>query len=144
MKNLLLLTALLTACADPIEGSVDESVLIPPKPQPQFQFCDGVPTPTCMPVDPHDDRSDYEQELLGSRPVDALLHSGQADAVAARGGRAFTETLERVLSMWSMQAAPWCLASRGGSNGRMRGLRFASCCDGTDGGCLVASSDGGE
>lgn len=38
-------------------------------------------------------------ELLGSRPVDALLHTGEADAVAARGGKSFSETLERVLPM---------------------------------------------
>lgn len=38
-------------------------------------------------------------ELLGSRPVDALLHPGEADAVAERGGRSFGETFERVLPM---------------------------------------------
>ncbi len=37
------------------------------------------------------------KELLGSRPVDALLHAGEADAVATRGGRSFGETFERVL-----------------------------------------------
>lgn len=36
-------------------------------------------------------------ELRGSRPVDALLHKGEADGVAERGGRSFTETLARVL-----------------------------------------------
>jgi hypothetical protein len=39
------------------------------------------------------------KELLGSRPVDALLHAGEADAVAARGGRSFGETFERVLPL---------------------------------------------
>ena len=38
-------------------------------------------------------------ELLGSRPVDALLHKGEADAVAARGGASFAATFERVLPM---------------------------------------------
>jgi hypothetical protein len=38
-------------------------------------------------------------ELRGSRPVDALLHRGEADAVAAQGGESFTATLERVLPM---------------------------------------------
>lgn len=38
-------------------------------------------------------------ELLGSRPVDALLHEGQADAVAVRGGASFASTFERVLPM---------------------------------------------
>jgi len=37
------------------------------------------------------------KELLGSRPVDALLHEGEADAVAERGGKSFGETLVRVL-----------------------------------------------
>lgn len=38
-------------------------------------------------------------ELRGSRPVDALLHKGEAEAVAARGGRSFSETFQRVLPM---------------------------------------------
>lgn len=38
-------------------------------------------------------------ELLGSRPVDALLHEGEADAVAARGGKSFNETFARVLPL---------------------------------------------
>ena len=38
-------------------------------------------------------------ELLGSRPVDALLHEGEADAVAARGGQSFAATFTRVLPM---------------------------------------------
>lgn len=38
-------------------------------------------------------------ELRGSRPVDALLHTGEADAVAARGGQSFAATFERVLPM---------------------------------------------
>ncbi len=36
-------------------------------------------------------------ELLGSRPVDALLHKGESEAVAARGGASFMATLERLL-----------------------------------------------
>lgn len=39
------------------------------------------------------------EELRGSRPVDAMLHKGEADAVAARGGKAFVETLVRVLPL---------------------------------------------
>jgi hypothetical protein len=39
------------------------------------------------------------QELRGSRPVDALLHEGEADAVAARGGASFSDTFERVLPL---------------------------------------------
>lgn len=39
------------------------------------------------------------QELRGSRPVDALLHKGEADAVAERGGRSFSETFTRVLPL---------------------------------------------
>lgn len=39
------------------------------------------------------------EELLGSRPVDALLHQGEADAVAERGGRSFGETFTRLLPM---------------------------------------------
>lgn len=38
-------------------------------------------------------------ELLGSRPVDALLHQGEADGVAARGGQSFAATFERVLPL---------------------------------------------
>lgn len=38
-------------------------------------------------------------ELRGSRPVDALLHEGEADAVAARGGKSFGETFTRVLPL---------------------------------------------
>ena len=38
-------------------------------------------------------------ELRGSRPVDALLHKGEADAVAARGGKSFGETFTRVLPL---------------------------------------------
>jgi hypothetical protein len=38
-------------------------------------------------------------ELLGSRPVDALLHQGESDAVAARGGASFAATFQRVLPM---------------------------------------------
>lgn len=38
-------------------------------------------------------------ELLGSRPVDALLHQGEADGVAARGGKSFGETFVRLLPM---------------------------------------------
>jgi hypothetical protein len=38
-------------------------------------------------------------ELLGSRPVDALLHQGEAQAVADRGGSSFAATFERVLPM---------------------------------------------
>lgn len=38
-------------------------------------------------------------ELLGSRPVDALLHEGEAQAVADRGGRSFGETFLRVLPL---------------------------------------------
>lgn len=38
-------------------------------------------------------------ELRGSRPVDALLHKGEADAVAARGGKSFGDTFVRVLPL---------------------------------------------
>jgi len=38
-------------------------------------------------------------ELLGSRPVDALLHQGESEAVAARGGQSFVATFERVLPL---------------------------------------------
>ena len=39
------------------------------------------------------------QELLGSRPVDALLHKGEAPAVAERGRKSFAATFVRVLPM---------------------------------------------
>ena len=39
------------------------------------------------------------EELLGSRPVDALLHQGEADAVAARGGQSFGATFTRLLPL---------------------------------------------
>ncbi len=39
------------------------------------------------------------KELLGSRPVDALLHEGEADGVAARGGKSFEATFTRVLPL---------------------------------------------
>jgi hypothetical protein len=39
------------------------------------------------------------EELRGSRPVDALLHKGEADGVAERGGRSFGETFLRVLPL---------------------------------------------
>ena len=39
------------------------------------------------------------EELRGSRPVDALLHKGEADAVAERGGRSFGATFVRVLPL---------------------------------------------
>lgn len=38
-------------------------------------------------------------ELRGSRPVDALLHPGEADAVAARGGQSLAATFLRVLPL---------------------------------------------
>jgi hypothetical protein len=37
------------------------------------------------------------QELRGSRPVDALLHAGEAQGVADRGGATFAATFVRVL-----------------------------------------------
>jgi hypothetical protein len=37
------------------------------------------------------------EELRGSRPVDALLHKGEAQAVADRGGKSFAATFVRVL-----------------------------------------------
>lgn len=37
------------------------------------------------------------QELLGSRPVDALLHEGEAEAVGARGARSLAATFARLL-----------------------------------------------
>lgn len=39
------------------------------------------------------------QELLGSRPVDALLHAGESEAVAFRGYQSFAQTFTRVLPM---------------------------------------------
>lgn len=36
-------------------------------------------------------------EQLGSRPVDALLHAGEADGVLARGAKSFETTFERLL-----------------------------------------------
>lgn len=38
-------------------------------------------------------------ELLGSRPVDALLHQGESEAIAARGGESFSATFARLLPM---------------------------------------------
>lgn len=38
-------------------------------------------------------------ELLGSRPVDALLHEGEKEAVSARGGASFSATFRRVLPL---------------------------------------------
>lgn len=38
-------------------------------------------------------------ELRGSRPVDALLHEGEAQGVADRGGESFGETFTRVLPL---------------------------------------------
>jgi hypothetical protein len=39
------------------------------------------------------------KELRGSRPVDALLHKGEADGVAARGSSSFGATFTRVLPL---------------------------------------------
>lgn len=39
------------------------------------------------------------QELHGSRPVDALLHKGEAQGVADRGGESFAATFVRVLPL---------------------------------------------
>lgn len=39
------------------------------------------------------------RELLGSRPVDALLHEGEAQGVADRGGVSFAATFARVLPL---------------------------------------------
>lgn len=39
------------------------------------------------------------RELRGSRPVDALLHEGEAQGVADRGGRSFNATFARVLPL---------------------------------------------
>jgi hypothetical protein len=38
-------------------------------------------------------------EQRGSRPVDALLHEGEADAVAERGGKSLAATFRRVLPL---------------------------------------------
>lgn len=38
-------------------------------------------------------------ELLGSRPIDALSHQGELDAVAERGVRSFVDTFARVLPL---------------------------------------------
>lgn len=38
-------------------------------------------------------------ELRGSRPVDALLHEGEAQGVAERGGKSFAATFTRVLPL---------------------------------------------
>ena len=39
------------------------------------------------------------EEILGSRPVDALMHRGEADAVAERGRKSFAATFRRVLPL---------------------------------------------
>lgn len=39
------------------------------------------------------------RELLGSRPVDALLHQGEASAVTKRGRESFQKTFDRVLPL---------------------------------------------
>lgn len=39
------------------------------------------------------------QELRGSRPVDALMHEGEAQGVADRGGQSFAATFVRVLPL---------------------------------------------
>lgn len=39
------------------------------------------------------------EELRGSRPVDALLHKGEAEGVAERGHRSFASTFTRLLPM---------------------------------------------
>jgi hypothetical protein len=39
----------------------------------------------------------HGRELLGSRPVDALLHQGEAEAVAERGARSLRDTFGRLL-----------------------------------------------
>jgi hypothetical protein len=38
-------------------------------------------------------------EMLGSRPVDALLHKGESEAVVARGAKSLAATYERVLPL---------------------------------------------
>jgi signal recognition particle subunit SEC65 len=39
------------------------------------------------------------KELRGSRPLDALLHEGEAEGVAERGARSFEATFQRVLPL---------------------------------------------
>lgn len=39
------------------------------------------------------------EELLGSRPVDAMLHAGEAEAVAQRGATSFGATFDRLLPL---------------------------------------------
>lgn len=39
------------------------------------------------------------RELVGSRPVDALSHTGELEAVAERGMKSFADTFERVLPL---------------------------------------------
>jgi hypothetical protein len=39
------------------------------------------------------------RELLGSRPIDALLHEGEAAGVSARGARSFGAAFERLLPL---------------------------------------------
>jgi hypothetical protein len=39
------------------------------------------------------------RELLGSRPVDALLHEGEAEVVAERGARSLRDTFRRLLAI---------------------------------------------
>lgn len=39
------------------------------------------------------------RELVASRPVDALLHAGEAEGVASRGRDSFARTLDRVLPL---------------------------------------------
>ena len=38
------------------------------------------------------------RELLASRPVDALLHEGEADAISAKGRGSFFDTMDRLLA----------------------------------------------
>lgn len=39
------------------------------------------------------------KEMLGSRPIDALLHKGEAQGVADRGGKSFGATFTRLLPL---------------------------------------------
>lgn len=39
------------------------------------------------------------KELLGSRPLDALMHKGEAEAVVDRGGESFSATFARLLPL---------------------------------------------
>lgn len=39
------------------------------------------------------------RELLGSRPLDALSHDGETEAVAARGAKSFVATFDRLLPL---------------------------------------------